>query len=75
MKMTGCTLHEEELPKNFQAEVANIALFLQNGLLTKALEDETPFEAWNVYKPSLSFLKVFGCVCFAHVPHVKRNKT
>jgi len=26
------------------------------------------------YKPSLNFLKVFGCVCFVHVPHVKRDK-
>ena len=38
------------------------------------MEDKTPFEAWYGYKPSLSFLKVFGCVCFAHVPQVKRDK-
>ena len=36
--------------------------------------DKTPFEAWYGYKPSLTFLKVFGCVCFAHVPQVKRDK-
>jgi hypothetical protein len=38
------------------------------------LKDKTPFEAWYGYKPSLTFLKVFGCVCFAHVPQVKRDK-
>jgi len=27
-----------------------------------------------IYKPSLTFLKVFGCVCFAHVPQVKHDK-
>ena len=43
-------------------------VFLQNRPPTKALEDMTPFEAWYGHKPSLSFLKVFGCVCFAHVP-------
>lgn len=35
---------------------------------------KTPFEASYGYKPSLSFLKVFGCVCFGHVPQVKRDK-
>jgi len=48
--------------------------FLQNRLPTKVLKDKTPFEAWYGYKPSLTFLKVFGCVCFAHVPQVKHDK-
>jgi len=67
-------LHEKEMPKHFWAEAANTAVFLQNRLPSKALKDKTPFEAWYGYTPSLSFLKVFGCVCFAHVPQVKRDK-
>jgi len=38
------------------------------------LEDKTPFEAWYGYKPTLSFLKVFSCLCFVHIPQVKRDK-
>ena len=34
----------------------------------------TPFEAWHGYKPSLKFLKIFGCICFTYVPQVKRDK-
>ena len=67
-------LHEKELPKNFWVEAANTVMFLLNRLPTKALEDKTSFEAWYVYKPSLSFLKLFDCVCFSHVPQVKRHK-
>jgi len=74
MEMTRCMLHEKELPKQFWAEAANTAVFLQNRLPSKALEDKTPFEAWYGYKPSLSFLKVFGSVCFVHIPQVKRDK-
>ncbi|KAA0041382.1 Retrovirus-related Pol polyprotein from transposon TNT 1-94 [Cucumis melo var. makuwa] len=74
MEMTRCMLHEKSLPKKFWAEAANTAIFLQNRLPTKALKEKTPFEAWYGYKPSLKFLKVFGCLCFTHVPQSKRDK-
>ncbi|WVZ15866.1 hypothetical protein V8G54_013432 [Vigna mungo] len=59
MGMSRCMLHEKNLPKK---------------LPTKAVKGLTPFEAWYGYKPSLKFLKVFGCLCFTHVPHSKRDK-
>ena len=61
-------LHEKNLPKKFWAEAANTADFLQNRLLTRAVKDQTPFEVWYGYKPSLNFLKIFGCLCFTFVP-------
>lgn len=64
MEMVRCMLHEKDLPKKFWAEAANKTVFLQNRLPTKALQDKTSFEAWYGFKPSLSFLKIFGCVCF-----------
>lgn len=73
MEMARSMLHEKDMPKHFRAEAANTSVFLQIRLPSKALTDKTPFEAWYGYKPSLS-LKVFGCVCFAHVPRVKRDK-
>ncbi|KAL4035165.1 hypothetical protein IC575_003845 [Cucumis melo] len=74
MQMTRCMLHEKSLPKKFWAEAANTAVFLQNRLPTKPVKEKTPFEAWYGYKPSLKFLKVFGCLCFTHVPQSKRDK-
>ena len=38
------------------------------------MKDQTHFEAWYGYKPSLHFLKIFGCLCFTHVPQIKRDK-
>jgi hypothetical protein len=74
MEMARCMLHEKNLPKVFWAEAANTAVFLQNRLSTKLLAEKTPFEVWYNYKPSLSFLKVFGSTCFVHIPQIKRDK-
>lgn len=74
MEMTRCMLHGKNLPKKFWADAASTAVFLQNRLPTKAVKDRTPFEAWHGFKPSIIFLKVFGCLCFSYVPQVKRDK-
>jgi len=74
MEMVRCMLHEKNLPKMFWAEAANTAVFLQNRLPTKLLEEKTPFEVWYDNKPSLSFLKIFGSICFVHIPQIKRDK-
>lgn len=56
MEMTRSLLHEKVLPKSFWAEGANTTIFLQNRLPTKVLQNKTLFEAWNGFKPSLSFI-------------------
>ena len=67
-------LHKKNLLKQFWAEVAYTIVFLQNRLPTRAVKDQTPFEAWYGYKPSLHFFKIFGCLCFTHIPQIKRDK-
>ena len=74
LEITQCMLYEKNLLKQFWAEAANAVVFLQNMLLTRAIKNQTPFEAWYGYKPSLNFLKIFGCLCFTHIPRIKRDK-
>lgn len=74
MEMARCLLHEKDLPKKFWAEAAHTVVFLLNRLPTRAVEGKTPFEAWHGVKPSLKNLKIFGCLCFSHIPQVKRDK-
>lgn len=45
IEMTRCMLYEKNLPKKFWAEAANTVVFLQNRLPTRAVKDQTPFEA------------------------------
>jgi hypothetical protein len=34
----------------------------------KTLNEKTLFEAWIATKPSITHMKVFGSVCYVHVP-------
>jgi hypothetical protein len=55
MEMVRCMLHQKELPKKLWAEAASTTVFIQNRLPTRALQNQTPFEAWFGFKPSLDF--------------------
>jgi len=74
MEMVRCMLYLKDLPKIFWAKAANTTIFLHNRLPIKILEENTSFEAWYNYKPSLSFLKKICSICFVHVPQIKRDK-
>ena len=39
-----------------------------------AVKDKTSFETWYCLKPNVEHLKVFACLCYTHVPDVKRDK-
>ncbi|CAL8138644.1 unnamed protein product [Prunus armeniaca] len=41
---------------------------------TKALHNITPFEAYSGRKPRIAHLKVFGSLCYVHVPAELRHK-
>ena len=74
VEMTRCLMHEKGLPKEYWAEAINIVVFLLNRLPTKAVDGKTPFEAWYGFKLNMKNLKIFGCLCFTHVPQIKRDK-
>lgn len=43
-------------------------------LLLKECKGITPEEAWSRRKPCGSHLRIFGSICFSHIPHGKRGK-
>ncbi|KAG8474282.1 hypothetical protein CXB51_033938 [Gossypium anomalum] len=73
MNMARCLLFQSKLPSKFWAEAVNTSVYL-NKLPTRAVKDKTPFEAWYGLKPSVSHLKVFGCVCYVLIPAERRTK-
>lgn len=50
------------------------AVYILNRVPTRALSGVTPYEAWSENKPSLDFIKVFGCIGHMKIPsvHVKK---
>ncbi|WJX17845.1 hypothetical protein P8452_07710 [Trifolium repens] len=67
-------IHEKNLPKRFWGEAVATAVYILNRSPTKKLKDKVPEEVWSKSKPSVSHLKVFGSLCYKHVPDAKRKK-
>ena len=74
MGMARHLMFEKNLPKKFWAEAVNTSMYLLNRLPTKALKKKTPFEALSGVKPMVKHLRIFGCICYAHIPEIKRDK-
>jgi hypothetical protein len=62
------------LGKKFWVEAVGTACYLVNRSPSSALDDKTPQEIWTGKKPFLTYLKVFGCDAYAHVPKEKRSE-
>jgi len=74
VNMTMCMLRNFHLPKEFWGEAVSTAVYLLNRSPTKKHEDVTPEEIWSGNKPDIKHLRVFGCLCFRHVPDQLRRK-
>ena len=74
MDMVRCMLHLKNLPKGFWGDAVACAFYLLNRCPTRSVLGKTPQEAWTRRKPSIGHLRVFGCICYAHVPDVLRKK-
>lgn len=74
MEMAKSMLFEKGLLRSFWAEAINTTIYLINRCPTKALNNQTLFEAWSSRKPLMNHLKVFRCVCYAQILKEKRYK-
>eukprot|EP00253_Pinus_taeda_P034965 PITA_34965 len=74
MERARSMLNGTGLGQEFWVEAVDTACYLVNRSPSSALEDRTPREVWTGKKPSLSYLRVFGCDAYVHVPKEKRTK-
>ncbi|CAL9019321.1 unnamed protein product, partial [Prunus brigantina] len=74
VEMSKTMMKEKKLPYNFWGEAVNTAVYIQNRCPTKALENVTPFEVFSGRKPGVKHLRVFGSICFCHIPGQLRSK-
>ncbi|KAK2372557.1 putative mitochondrial protein [Trifolium repens] len=65
---------QKQLPRRFWGEAVSTAVYILNRSPTNRLVDKVPEEVWSKVKPSVSHLKVFGSLCYKHIPDVKRKK-
>ena len=74
--MARSMMKAKGMPARFWGETVTTMVFILNCGPTKALNGKTPFEAWYGCKPSVSFLRTFGCI--SHIrktvdPHQARG--
>ncbi|MCO5600051.1 hypothetical protein L7F22_054159 [Adiantum nelumboides] len=74
MEMARCMLKAKSLPHKLWMEVVACAAHVLNRCPTRALKTITPYESWYDRKPSVSYLRVFGCLAYAHIPQQLRGK-
>ena len=74
VEMAKSMLHDKKMPQEYWGEAVNTAVYLMNRHPTVAVQGKTPFEAWSGRKPSVNHLRVFGSICYAHIPKKLRSK-
>ncbi|CAJ2635289.1 unnamed protein product [Trifolium pratense] len=74
MNMVRSMLKEKSLPSNLWGEAVNTAVYILNKCPTKKLNNIVPEEKWSGKKPKVSHLRVFGSICYSHIPDQKRTK-
>ena len=74
VEMAKSMLHEKGIPYFLWGEAVHTAVYLLNRCPTKALDNITPFEAYSGRKPGIAHLKIFGSLCYVHVPTQLRHK-
>lgn len=67
-------LGEGGLPNTYWGEAVSTAVHLLNKSPTKDEFNKTPLEAWSNQKPSVSYLKVFGCIAYPMIPSQQHKK-
>ncbi|KAI5327439.1 hypothetical protein L3X38_026835 [Prunus dulcis] len=67
-EMARSMMTEKKLPVKFWAETVGTAMYLQNRCYTTSVTDKTPFEASTGRKPGVKHLRVFGSICYSHIP-------
>ncbi|CAL1391452.1 unnamed protein product [Linum trigynum] len=67
-------LHAKNVPGRFWAECMKTAVYITNKLPQARFGFISPFEKIWKMKPTVSHLRVFGCVCYVLVPEQERSK-
>ncbi|VVA35630.1 PREDICTED: Retrovirus-related Pol poly from transposon [Prunus dulcis] len=74
IEMAKSMLHEKKMPYFLWAEAVHTSVYILNRCPTKALNNITPFQAYSGRKPGIAHLKVFGSLCYVHIPVERRHK-
>ena len=64
----------KEFSKILMGEAVSITVYILNWCATKNLKNKVLEDVWSSNQPSVSRLKLFGSMCYKHVPDARRRK-
>ncbi|KAK2429544.1 hypothetical protein QL285_027973 [Trifolium repens] len=68
-------IKQKSLPHKFSGEAVTTVAYILNKCPTKTKKLKiVPEEAWCGRKPSVKHLRIFGSLCYKHVPDARRSK-
>ncbi|GAU28641.1 hypothetical protein TSUD_159220 [Trifolium subterraneum] len=73
LDMARSMIMQKSLPYKFWGEAVTTVAYILNKYPSKKLK-VVPDEAWCGRKPSVQHLKVFGSLCYKHMPDARRTK-
>ena len=68
IEMARSMLKQMHLPSTFWGEAVRHTIYILNHLPTRAISGMTPFIAWFEKKPTISHIRVFGCLAYMRLP-------
>jgi len=74
LDMVRTLLLHASLPVSYWDEAVCVARYLRNRLPTRGVDDGIPYVLWYGKNPDYVLLRVFGSICFAHIPDDLRSK-
>ena len=74
MEMVCNMMATKHFTNEYWAKAVATAVYIMNWFPTKSVNNKVPQEAWIGMNHSVSHLKIFGCVAYAHVPDELRKK-
>ena len=66
-------IHDQDLPIYLWAEATRTTLYVHNIISHIALGNKTPKEMFTGENTEVSYLKIFGCLVYIHIPKEKRS--
>jgi hypothetical protein len=70
---TRAMIHDRGLPLFLMEEAISVAVYLQNTSPHTVLGKRTPEETFSGTRPDVSHIRIWGNVCYCHVPLEKRK--
>ena len=74
MNMARSMMKEKHLSNEHWGDAVTCSVYILNRSPTKSVKDRVPQQAWSGKCSSISHLRIFGCVAYAHVLEKMRIK-